>query len=297
VSEQFKAGRDYILINRVIDRALYYDLSSCVEQNKKNEECSIFLTTTGGDPHAAFRMGRCVRNSYRHVRIVVPSICKSAGTLFAISANELAVGDNGELGPLDVQVEKPEELAERNSGLDILNALSMINGHAMSVFRAVLQDVRYGARLSTKLAAEYAAKMAIGSVEPLYAQIDPTKLSEMNRAMLIASEYGYRLNEYGNNLRDDNDALGCLLMGYPDHGFVIDRKEARSLFKNVFSPSTLEKSIYTANTHLLFDPRLQNGPSFINESVKSIMEKMEKGVGEYETKDNDSLRSNSSEQN
>ena len=167
MSDNEMINQDYILINREIDRALYYDLSDCIDQGKNNKSCSIFLTTLGGDPHAAFRMGRCVRNSYSHVKLIIPSVCKSAGTLFAICADELAIGDNGELGPLDIQVKKPEELDESDSGLVIINTINVIREHASLVFREVLADIRYGAQVSTRLAAEYAAKIAIGLMTPL----------------------------------------------------------------------------------------------------------------------------------
>ncbi|MCL2010743.1 MAG: hypothetical protein FWG71_09415, partial [Synergistaceae bacterium] len=143
-----------------------------------------------------------------------------------------------------------------------------------------------GARLSTKIAVEYATKMAIGSAESLYAQIDPTKLSEMNRAMQIAERYGFLLNEYGCNLRGEDDALGCLLLGYPDHGFVIDRKEARSLFKNVFPFSGLEMEIYKYNMHLLSEPSIQCDPFYWDVARKTAIEEGGRG---NETKISNSL--------
>jgi hypothetical protein len=276
--------RDYILINQDIERALYYDLSVCIEKNKKNDSCSIFLTTCGGDPHAAFRMGRCVRHAYAKVRVVVPSICKSAGPSFAICADELSIGNNGELGPLDVQINKPEELAEINSGLNILNSLKVIQDHGMRIFRAVLQDLRYGARLSTKLAAEYAAKIAIGSMEPLYSQIDPTKVAETSRAMSIASSYGSRLNRYGKNLKG-TEALRSLLSSYPDHGFVIDRKEARKLFHRVSGFSEEEKQIYALYENSLFDPARPFGPYFLDENDL----KKQQEEADHETENDKSL--------
>ncbi|MDR1649029.1 MAG: hypothetical protein LBR71_02105 [Synergistaceae bacterium] len=257
-------AQDYILINQNIERPLYYNLSDCIEKNRKNERCSVFLTTYGGDIHSAFRMGRCIRHAYKKVKVIIPSICKSAGTIFAICADDLAIGDNGELGPLDVQINKPEELAEINSGLNILNALKIIQEHEIEIFRYVLKDLRYGASLSTKLAAEYAVKMAIGSVAPLYSQIDPIKVAEISRAMHIALAYGFRLNEYGNNLKG-KEALPLLLSGYPDHGFVIDRKEARRLFRRVGKLSEKEKEIFMLYKKVLFDPSKPFGPSFFVE--------------------------------
>jgi len=60
------------------------------------------------------------------------------------------------------------------------------------------------------------------------------RLAEMQRATDIAFAYGNRLDERSNNLR--RDGLQRLVAGYPAHGFVIDRKEAATIFVNVSKP-------------------------------------------------------------
>lgn len=231
---------DYWLISHTINRDLHAKLTKAITQ-KKNEKCTIFLTTFGGDPDGGYRIARCFRHHYKHVRLVVPSFCKSAGTLIAISANELAIGDFGELGPLDIQVSNPNELQQNSSGLDIQQALQVNFQHALEVFTKTLVDIKHGGRLSTKLAGEFASAMAVGLVAPLYAQIDPNRLGELQRAMRIAHEYGARLNRYSNNLK--TDALERLVAGYPSHSFVIDRKEAKELFTNVSAPTQEEQDL------------------------------------------------------
>ena len=149
----------------------------------------------------------------------------------------------------------------------------------MYVFRDVLSDVRYGARVSTRLAADIAMRIAIGSVEPLYAQIDPVKLSEMSRAMDITSSYGERLNEYSGNLK--GEALVRLLYHYPDHGFVIDRKETETLFERVSDLSKEEMDIYAFFRDHLFDPNDECGP--IHFSKEKLLRRMRGEDDEHET--------------
>lgn len=120
----------------------------------------VFLTTRGGDPNAGYRIGRCLRHSYPDgVKFCVPSYCKSAGTLIAICADELAIGNQGELGPLDIQVRKPSEFGESNSGLDPINALTVALEHGREAFRNTLVELRRYAKLSTKLAGEFASQI------------------------------------------------------------------------------------------------------------------------------------------
>lgn len=230
---------DFIIISHQISRALHRELTKQIKLKKRGSKCVMFLTTRGGDPHAGYRIGRCLRHSYPDgVKICVPSYCKSAGTLIAICADELAIGDQGELGPLDIQVRNPSEFGESNSGLDPVNALNVALEHGREAFRNTLVELRRHAKISTKLAGEFASHLAVGVVAPLYAQIDPNRAGELQRAMQVAYEYGQRLDSYKNNLRED--ALIRLLVAYPSHSFVIDRKEAKELFHRVTELTTEE---------------------------------------------------------
>lgn len=238
-----KPDHDFILISHPIDRPLHQKLTAVLDKSRQggrtSKKCTVFLTTYGGDAHAGFRVARCLRHHYESVRLVVTSYCKSAGTLVAIGANELAIGDLGELGPLDVQVSKPTEILERGSGLDYTQALLVALEHAQTTFGQSLLQMRGRLRLSTKMAGELACRLACGVVEPLYAQIDPNRIGEMQRAIQIAHEYGRRLDGHGSNLKDG--ALDTLVAGYPSHSFVIDRKEARDLFNSVDSLTPAEQ--------------------------------------------------------
>jgi AraC-like DNA-binding protein len=186
-------------------------------------------------------VARCLQHHYQQIRLVIPSHCKSAGTLIAIGAHELAIGDLGELGPLDIQVWKPSELQERGSGLDIIQTLEAAQDHTREAFRKTLLEVRQAGRLSTKLAGDFASHVAAGIAAPLYSQIDPNRLGEMQRAMRIAYEYGMRLDRTSQSLR--NGALLQLTSTYPSHSFVIDRKEAGELFNHVGHPTAEETTI------------------------------------------------------
>ncbi|HEL3791281.1 TPA: hypothetical protein UMT86_000907 [Stenotrophomonas maltophilia] len=242
------ADRDVIVINHRVSRDLHYKLSRVLQNSAASKNCTVFLTTRGGDPNGGYRVARCLRNHYEHVRLVVPSRCKSAGTLIAIAANEVVIGDLGELGPLDIQVKKGSELEENSSGLDIQQALQAVTKHAQDAFyRLMLSTREFG--LSTRLCAEFAATVTSGIVHPLMSQIDPLRVGEMQRATRVALEYGERLNAHSSNLK--HNALERLIGAYPAHGFVIDRKEASELFKEVGKPSKEEGDLIDAFWDLL----------------------------------------------
>ena len=235
--------------------------SVCDVLNKKQSHRALLvLSTPGGDPNAGFRIARALQHHYDHFDALVPRFCKSAGTLLVVGARRLYLDDMSELGPLDVQVKKSDEVFGRNSGLDILQAVNYLHTQAMTAFRNYLLELTRDAGLSTKIDSDIAGNLTKGLYDPVFAQIDPMKLAEMQRAMEIAFAYGSRLNEKSNNLRPSG--LQSLVTGYPSHSFVIDRKEARTIFIDVQKPvgiaaqlskalhSSLEKNTNSTNAEV-----------------------------------------------
>jgi hypothetical protein len=73
-------------------------------------------------------------------------------------------------------------------------------------------------------------------MEPVFAQMDPMKIGEDYRSTTVAEEYALRLNTRAQNLiivSEHEGAIDTLVRGYPSHGFVIDRTEAKTLFRRV----------------------------------------------------------------
>ena len=205
-----------------------------LSQGKVNERALLVLATPGGDPHAGFRIGRALQHVYDKFDVLVPRYCKSAGTLVALGAHSLYLDDMSELGPLDIQVKKNDEVVGRNSGLDIIQAVNYLQNQTLIAFQSYLVGLTQEVGLSTKVASDISSKLTTGLFEPISAQIDPVRLAEMQRATEVAFEYGSRLAEKGTNLKPNG--LLRLVNGYPSHGFVIDRKEAKTVFNRVHKP-------------------------------------------------------------
>lgn len=221
----------------------YHKISGILEQKTaKNPKACLILITLGGDANAAYRIARVLNHYYNRVEILIPDICKSAGTLLCIGAHNLIIGNRGELGPLDVQISKPDELFESMSGLDIIQAVNALSEYMQEVFRASLVDICAGGDLQTKLAADIAAKLAEGFISPIVAKLDPVTMGAHQRAMRIGRDYGNRLNDMTKSL--ESGALDALVSSYPSHQFVIDRKEASTLFKHVEAPDEVTKPLY-----------------------------------------------------
>jgi len=88
-----------------------------------------------------------------------------------------------------------------------------------------------GGRITVFTASEIAAKVTEGLFSPIMDQMDPIHVGEAWRSMAIGKEYGLRLMTKSRNF--DSESLERLVSKYPSHGFVIDRREAANLFRNV----------------------------------------------------------------
>ncbi|WP_444914659.1 hypothetical protein [Microbulbifer sp. TRSA007] len=235
---------DVIAYSGMVSRSGYDQLCDHLRDYKSSTATKAYLIplTVGGDPDAGYRIARAIGHLYPDdVRALIPDVCKSAGTLMCIGANELVICDKGELGPLDIQLSKKDEIFELASGLDISQAIAAIQSASMVTFRHLLFELKLEGGLGTKLAAELASNLTSGLFAPIAAQIDPIRLGEHQRAMNIADAYGQRLNRKFSNTTDEQ--IRQLLSAYPTHGFVIDRKEAAELFSRVREPSKEEALI------------------------------------------------------
>jgi hypothetical protein len=219
--------------------------NAVTKRDPRSDRVTLFLTTYGGNAHPAFKMTRLLQGFYSRIRLLVAGKCKSAGTLVAIGAHELAFGTAGELGPLDVQVTKPDEMFPTSSGLDAFEALAIVTEQAYGSFETYMLRLLSGSQgeISTKTAGEIAAQLVGDVFGPIAAQIDPYRLGELSRAMKIGTDYGKRLAKEGGNL--DDEAVKRLVEEYPAHGFVIDIVEARELFKNVATLTPEEVELTT----------------------------------------------------
>ncbi len=67
-------------------------------------EIDVFLSTFGGSAHQVGRFVNALRERFESVDFIIPSFCMSAGTLFALSGNNIIMTERACLGPIDPQV-------------------------------------------------------------------------------------------------------------------------------------------------------------------------------------------------
>lgn len=239
----------YIFSGRIIDDSADKLINEIRETDDKMENCVVILTTNGGDPDAGYRMIRSIKNHYKKFILYVFGFCKSTGTLIAVGADEIYMGELAEFGPLDIQMPGGDD--GNTSGLSYLQSLISLNERIYASFEQNFMELK-GFGITTKTAAEIGSKLAIGIIQPIAGQIDPLKLGEVQRSIKIADSYAERIKG-----QDNAESVKKLIGNYPSHSFVIDFEEMKVLFKNktILRP---DKETYIIEKHL---KRLVRKPS------------------------------------
>jgi hypothetical protein len=197
----------------------------------------LVLVTYGGIGNSAYRIARFAQSFYDEFVVFIPSYCKSAGTLLVLGANKVIMSDFSELGPLDVQLYKRDELFERRSGLVVRSALKSLAEETADLFSHIMMEIKRRSRglVTFKVASDLAADTATKLLSPIYSQINPVAMGEDFRDLNLAYEYGKRLVEFSGIATEAS--VRRLVHDYPSHDFVIDKKEAADLFLNLEQPT------------------------------------------------------------
>jgi hypothetical protein len=251
---------DVILVNASMERGAETKFIDAVLARKRRENAIVIVVTNGGDADVAYRIARCLQNRYKKITALVPGQCKSAGTLLIIGAHEIAFSDHGELGPLDVQLRKADDMWTSTSGLTVMNAFSALQSKSEEAFSDFALSIKARSGVTYKTAADIASKLTGSLFGHIYQQIEVMHVGEAARAMKIAEEYGQRLDRVTDNLR--GGALSTLIASYPSHGFVIDMKEAQTLFKQVRELSEKERELCDELGTLARDPNSKLQPVY-----------------------------------
>ncbi|WP_413559009.1 SDH family Clp fold serine proteinase [Bdellovibrio sp. HCB209] len=204
---------------------------------KSFDTLDVLLHTPGGDPDAAYKMARILKDHCKRANILVPAMAKSAGTLFSLCGDEVILSELGELGPLDTQIEEHAEGGNRrfNSALNGFKALEQIKIHTLETMDLAAKMIllRSGMRISECLS--LAIQFSGQTSGTLYSKLDAQKIGEYARALDIGEKYGvqilHRMCKWP--IETAKKTVTQLVRGYPSHGYVLDYDELKSLGLNV----------------------------------------------------------------
>ena len=131
------------------------EVMKVLRRQRLRQNVILMLTTFGGDASAGYRISRAFQRRYKtgaykpesksdeargRFTVFVDSICGSAGTIVVLGADELIMSEFGELGPIDVQLRKPDDVMARSSGLTPTQALEILERQSQKLFSRILDN-------------------------------------------------------------------------------------------------------------------------------------------------------------
>jgi hypothetical protein len=208
-----------------ISGKVYKGFQTEIGLHAPGDSLAVLLESPGGSPVSAFRIARLFQRRVKRFAVVVPQFAKSAATLLALGANQLVLGRDAELGPLDLQVfDLREERYE--SALNAVQSLERLGAHALSTvdqtMQLLMRRLPKTSDVLLPLALEYVATL----LKPLFEKVDTIDYSRKSRDLKMAEEYAARLMRKQYGFARGRAIARKLVENYPAHGFVIDREEA-----------------------------------------------------------------------
>lgn len=81
----------------------FYTIQDMLRESDK-QTIDVYLETPGGSGETAEEIARFLHKKFQEVNFVIVGEAKSAGTILALSGDNLFMSDTGSLGPIDAQV-------------------------------------------------------------------------------------------------------------------------------------------------------------------------------------------------
>jgi serine dehydrogenase proteinase len=216
------------------------------KENGNLDQLDFIIESPGGSADDAYKIIRALRKSFKTVNVVIPFWAKSAATLLSLGASTIIMDEYAEFGPLDVQLIKEKEDSpdfERESALNDEYSLKRIETRSLELFQTFYSviyenaDIPINKHELSKQIFDYLSNF----YEPLMKQINPFKLGDKKRKLLVGEKYAEKLLQtYHPKLQKSKKdyLVDYFINGCPDHGYVIDYDTIYPLLDGVQKSST-----------------------------------------------------------
>jgi hypothetical protein len=175
---------------------------------RPSDRLSLFVKSDGGSGQASLRMINLLRQYTRHLTVLVPLECASAGTMLALGANRIKMGPLAHLSAVDTS------LTHDLSPLDRDN-------HRVKVSQDELDRAARLFRGGDETANPYAA---------LFQHVHPLVIGAVDRSSALSTRLcieilGYHMDDPA-KAQAISDTLNS---GYPSHSYPITLREAERI--------------------------------------------------------------------
>jgi ClpP class serine protease len=190
------------------------------KKNKSIEKAFILLNSRGGAVESSYKIAKCLRDNFKEIKIFVPHMAASGGTLIALTGNEIIMGMMSALSPLDVQTDYGDDEI----------SVSMV-----SMFRSF--DV---------VEKKFEKLQAAEAPYPwtcLAGKFDPVIMFEWRGALEMMNLYIKEiLIKSGFDEDKAKEITENLIWKHPSHEFVIDYDKAKAIGLNVKKDTDYEEA-------------------------------------------------------
>lgn len=226
-----------------LDESVYNGFFEARQELEKCGPIALLIDSPGGYAREVYKLAKLIRNHAGGFVAVVPSYAKSAATLLSLGADQILLGQDAELGPLDAQILDPER-EDSCSALDEVQALERLNAAALGAIdeTILLLKIRSGKKLETLL--PIATRFVADMMRPLLEKIDTVHYSQMQRMLKEAEDYAIRLLQPRYSEGKAKTIARHLVEKYPEHGFVIDAQEAAQIGLETLVPTPEQSAIF-----------------------------------------------------
>jgi hypothetical protein len=175
----------------------------------------LLLVSKGGDPNAAWRIVTALRERVDHIAVLVPQAAFSAATLVAMGADEIVMHPYGNLGPVDMTV-------NRRGGPGTAKEAAFTTEDLAAFLEYVRTDV--GLTEQRELRKVF---------ERFCEEVGASTIGIGGRAAALSVQMGEKLLRF-HMTGDGADASikrisAALSKGFMHHGYPVGRREAREL--------------------------------------------------------------------
>ena len=216
-----------------MDHSTVWTLRKLVSGMENHPKLSVLLESPGGTIEDAYRIILNLRRRAEDIEVLVPFWAKSAATFFCLSASEILMGPDAELGPLDPQILDKSGSQRRTSPLETFKALEQLLNYSGESLNSLVKQLLVQTHMDIPHAIERVQPFFASIVTPLYQQIDPHELGEAGRYLSISEDYAIRvMKRWGYphlDIRAVRRIVKRLVWYYPTHGYIIDLEEAKEI--------------------------------------------------------------------
>ena len=146
-----------------------------------------------------------------------------------VAQSSIVLGQNAELGPLDVQFYDADTEETWVSALDEVQAVEALEQSAIDSAVRIMIYLREQTGKKLNIIMPHALRFAADVTKPLFDKIDSVRYSRQSHRLQEAQDYAERLLRVKFSVSDAKAIARDFVRNYATHGFVIDRAEASQI--------------------------------------------------------------------